>query len=95
MDGCVVIAQYGIDVDEATANGIVVTDVPDYYIDEVSDHALALLLSRAWGDAPRPQGSLLLAEPLDARPLYRLRDRTIGLVVFGRIQRALMAQVDL
>ena len=54
LDKCVVIARYGIgldtiDLDEATAKGIVVTNVPDYCIDEVSDHALALLMSLARG----------------------------------------------
>jgi hypothetical protein len=34
-----------IDIAAATASGIVVTRVPDYCIDEVSDHAMALLLS--------------------------------------------------
>src|SRR5436309_13574676 len=48
MARCRIIARMGIgldniDVDAATAAGIVVTNVPDYCVDEVSDHALALL----------------------------------------------------
>ena len=47
---CKIIARFGIgvdnvDIDMATKKGIVVTKVPDYCIDEVSDHAMALLLS--------------------------------------------------
>ena len=50
MKKCRIISRFGIGVDNvdiaaATASGIVVTKVPDYCIDEVSDHAMALLLS--------------------------------------------------
>jgi D-3-phosphoglycerate dehydrogenase len=98
LDRCVVIARYGIGVDtidleEATAKGIVVTNVPDYCIDEVSDHALALLMSLARGvtllDRRVRSGSWT---PSDARPIHRLRGRTLGLVGFGRIARALAAK---
>ena len=34
-----------VDIPEATKKGIVVTKVPDYCIDEVSDHTMALLLA--------------------------------------------------
>ena len=49
---CRIIARYGIGVDNvdlaaATKAGILVTNVPDYCVDEVSDHALALLLALA------------------------------------------------
>ena len=55
---CRIIGRFGIGVDNvdipaATAKGIVVTRVPDYCLDEVSDHAMALLLAR------RSQNSLL------------------------------------
>ena len=47
---CRIISRFGIGVDnvdipEATKKGIVVTKVPDYCIDEVSDHTMALLLA--------------------------------------------------
>ena len=47
---CRIISRFGIGVDnvdipEATKKNIVVTKVPDYCIDEVSDHAMALLLT--------------------------------------------------
>ena len=49
---CKAIARYGVGFDnvalkEATASGIVVTNVPAYCIDEVTDHAMALLLACA------------------------------------------------
>ena len=50
MTKCRIISRFGIGVDnvdiaEATKAGIVVTKVPDYCIDEVSDHTMALLLA--------------------------------------------------
>ena len=99
LDHCVVIARYGIgldtiDLDQATAQGILVTNVPDYCIDEVSDHALALIMSLVRGvtllDRAVRSGSWTLA---DARPLHRVRGRTLGLIGFGRIARALAAKM--
>src|SRR5262249_49827330 len=51
--GCKIIARYGIgvdivDVDEATRRNIVVTNVPsDWCVNEVADHAVALLMALA------------------------------------------------
>lgn len=92
---CRVIARYGIgldtiDIAEATARGIVVTNVPDYCIDEVSDHALALIMSLVRRvvvlDRSIREGAWDLAP---ARPVHRLRGQTLGLVGFGRIARRL------
>ncbi len=55
LDGaerCLVVARYGVGVDNipvarATELGILVTNVPDFCTEEVSDHALALLLACA------------------------------------------------
>lgn len=52
LQNCKVITRYGVgvntvDLDAATEKGICVANVPDYCMDEVSDHALALLLSWA------------------------------------------------
>jgi D-3-phosphoglycerate dehydrogenase / 2-oxoglutarate reductase len=95
MKNCRIIARYGIGVDTiplevATSRGIQVTNVPDYCIEEVADHALALILVLTRGiirglDQTRRGGwnvKLL-------RPLHRQRGRTLGLVGFGRIARAL------
>lgn len=95
LDRCRIIARYGIgldtiDMDAANERGIVVTNVPDYCIDEVSDHALSLALVLARGvallDRRVRAGSWT---PTDARPLHRIRGRTFGLVGFGRIARVL------
>jgi len=88
---CKIIARFGIgvdnvDIDMATKKGIVVTKVPDYCIDEVSDHAVALLLSVV----RKIPYSNKLVQASDWRmpavvPIKRLRGTTLGLVGFGRI----------
>lgn len=91
MERCRVIIKYGIgvnniDVDAASAKGIYVCNVPDYGVDEVSNHAIAMMLalsrglkslnesltSGAWGYAP-------------VVPLHRMAGSTLGLVGLGRI----------
>ena len=95
---CRVIARYGIGVDtidigEATARGILVTNVPDYCIDEVSDHALALILSLTRGVVPLDRTVRSGSWKRDAAPRIRRHSgMTLGLVGFGRIARALAAK---
>jgi len=88
---CKIIARFGIgvdnvDIDMATRKGIVVTKVPDYCIDEVSDHAMALLLAVV---RKIPYSNKLVQagrwEMPAVVPISRLRGRTLGLVGFGRI----------
>ena len=50
LKACKVISRYGIGVDNidleaARAAGITVTNVPDYCVEEVADHTVALLLA--------------------------------------------------
>ena len=52
LENCKVIARYGvgfntIDIEAATEKGIIVGNVTDYCLDEVSDHAMSMLLSCA------------------------------------------------
>lgn len=95
LDHCRVISRYGIgvdnvDLDAATARGIPVTNVPDYCVDEVSDHALALLMALArkivYTDRSVRAGEW---EMQRAIPIHRLRGQTLGLLGFGKIPRAL------
>lgn len=78
-----------IDVAVATAHGIPVTNVPDYCISEVADHALGLLLSLARRiaqfDREAKHGRYDLR---GAGPMYRLAGRTLGLLGYGRIGTA-------
>jgi D-3-phosphoglycerate dehydrogenase len=91
MPKCRVISRFGIGVDNvdiqaATAAGIVVTKVPDYCIDEVSDHAMALLLAivrKIPSSSARTHGGRW--EMKAVVPIHRLRDSVLGLAGFGRI----------
>ena len=88
---CQVIGRFGVGVDNtATELGIAVTYVPDYCVDEVSDHVMALLHS--WNRrivlfdrSVREQG--WGSQGLTMR-MMRLRGKTIGIVGFGRIGQA-------
>lgn len=95
LDRCKVIANGGVGVDRinldaATEKGIVVTNVPDVFVEEVAVHAFMLLLCCAkktivldravrenrWGEA-RTYLS----------PMPRVIGNTLGLVAFGNIPR--------
>jgi len=95
LDRCRIIARFGIGVDNvdimaATRAGIVVTNVPDYCIDEVSDHALALLLALVRKVVLANQQVQAGRWEMQAVvPIHRLRGHTLGLVGFGKIPRAL------
>ncbi|HWY53700.1 MAG TPA: C-terminal binding protein [Terriglobales bacterium] len=95
MAQCRIIARFGIGVDNvdiaaATDAGIVVTRVPDYCIDEVSDHTLALLLALV-RKIPFANSSVQAGrwEMSATVPIHRLRGRILGLVGFGRIPQLL------
>jgi D-3-phosphoglycerate dehydrogenase / 2-oxoglutarate reductase len=94
-NGCKVIARYGIgvdniDVEAASHAGIRVTNVPDYCVEEVADHTLALILlcarqllagidsvrSGAW-DVPHGR-------------IHRIAGRRLALLGLGRIGRSVL-----
>ena len=87
-----VVTRLGVGLDniavaEATRRGIWVTNVPDYCVEEVSDHAVGMLLAWARGlaqfDAEVKAGRW---EPASAR-LRRVRDLTCGIIGLGRTGR--------
>jgi D-3-phosphoglycerate dehydrogenase len=94
MTRCRIIARFGIGVDNvdiaaATKASIVVTRVPDYCIDEVSDHTMALLLALArkipFANSRAHAGRW---EVPAVAPIHRLRGTVLGLVGFGRIPQS-------
>jgi len=100
LQRCKVIARYGIGVDNvdvvaATRAKILVTNVPDYCIDEVSDHALALLMALARrivaADRDVKGGSW---DVVAHGGIRRLRGQTLGLIGFGKIAMAVSAKAQ-
>lgn len=99
MQRCRIIVRYGIGVDSvdipaATERGIMVANVPDYCVDEVSDHALTLLmmLSRQIVFAislAREERWSISKMPT----LHRLRGQTCGLAGCGKIGSLLAGKV--
>jgi D-3-phosphoglycerate dehydrogenase len=91
MCRCRIISRFGIGIDNvdipaATRAGIVVTRVPDYCIDEVSEHAMALLLALnrkiPLANAQVHAGRWELPAVV---PIHRVRGSVLGLAGFGRI----------
>ncbi|MDQ3870598.1 MAG: C-terminal binding protein [Chloroflexota bacterium] len=94
LSRCRVVARYGVGVDNvdvhaATEFGIAVCNVPDYAVEEVSDHAIALLMALV-------RRTHLLDRAVRAgrwdfsvaRPVRRMHGRVLGIVGLGRIGRA-------
>jgi D-3-phosphoglycerate dehydrogenase len=87
-----VIVRYGVGVDNvdlaaATAHGVMVCNVPDYCIDEVANHSMAMLL--ALNRRLVQQGNAMRSgERLRLAPMGRLRGETLGFIGFGRLARA-------
>lgn len=88
---CKVIARYGIGVDNidlaaARAAGITVTNVPDYCVEEVAAHTIALILALVrrvpQGDAVVRAGGWGVG---DLGELRRPSTLTIGLLGYGKI----------
>jgi D-3-phosphoglycerate dehydrogenase len=83
-----------VDVPAATERGILVCNTPTYCVDDVADHALALLMDGVRHVAR--QDRWIRAGRWDrtgARPARRMKGCTMGFVGFGRIARALAERV--
>jgi D-3-phosphoglycerate dehydrogenase len=92
-----IIARYGIGVDNidvaaARAAGIVVTNVPDYSVEEVAVHTLALMLA-AIRRLPSAMTTAISGRwSIDGlRPIERFSEATVGIVGLGRIGRRVAA----
>jgi D-3-phosphoglycerate dehydrogenase len=94
------VGRYGIGVDSvdlaaATERGVQVVNVPDYCVEEVPTHALALLLTcvrrTATYDAAIKEGTW---DWKIGKPIARVTGSTLGLVGFGKLPRRLIELVD-
>jgi D-3-phosphoglycerate dehydrogenase / 2-oxoglutarate reductase len=93
LQRCKVIGRFGLGVDNidikaATALNIVVTYVPDYCLQEVADHAMALVLALArkvqFSNSLVQQGRWEMPAVV---PIRRLEGQVLGLVGLGNIPR--------
>jgi D-3-phosphoglycerate dehydrogenase len=91
-----VIVRYGVgvdnvDLDAATAHGVMVCNVPDYCIDEVANHAMALLLALN-RRIVQHNSALHLRQRAPLAPMGPLRGEILGLIGFGRLGQAVAAR---
>lgn len=93
LTNCKVIVRYGVGVDNidlktAKANGIIVANVPDYGSEDVAEHAFSLMLSAA---RRIPSRNNAVKNGIwgvgQAEPMYRLKNKVLGVVGFGRIAK--------
>jgi D-3-phosphoglycerate dehydrogenase len=97
--GCRVIARYGIgydnvDVAAASRHGIVVTNVPDYCLDEVADHTMALLLAAARGVVAASREVAAGGWTIEHSGVHRLAGRRLALIGLGGIGRRVAARAQ-
>lgn len=93
LSRCKIISRIGTGVDkiaieEATRRGIIVSNLPNAFTEEVADHTLALLLAAA-RQLKRFDGEMRQGRrPKRVEGLRRLSAQTIGIIGFGLIGRA-------
>ena len=91
---CRIVSRYGIGLDNipvahATELGMVVTNVPDFCLDEVAEHTLALLMSCGRRIVPHVEATRQgVWNQALARGMPRLRGQVLGLVGYGNIAQA-------
>ncbi len=100
LNNCKVIGRFGIGIDNidiaaATEKGITVCYAPVYCLDEVSDHAMALLLTvaRKTACANRLVSEGRWEMPAVV-PIGRLRGKTMGLVGLGNIPQQIVGKAQ-
>ena len=97
LERCRIIARYGIGVDNidlvaARQRGIVVTNVPDYSVEEVAVHTMLLILGavrRLPAAMQQAAGGTWDVKAL--RPIPRASELTFGVVGTGRIGRRVIS----
>jgi D-3-phosphoglycerate dehydrogenase len=99
MANCRLIVRYGagvdnIDIHQATRQGILVANVPDYCVDEVSDHALAMLLAANRRLLQANQETLAGGWGTGVmQGAARLSRQSVGIVGFGRVGQEMARKV--
>ena len=96
---CLISARYGIGVDNVdisvcTELGIVVTNVPDYCIDEVTEHTIGMVIALNRRLVPHDRAVKAggwSSVALD-QPMKRMNGATFGVIGYGRIGRSVGAK---
>ncbi len=91
LPNCKVVSRYGVGVDSvdlkaATESGIIVANVPDYCMDEVSNQTIAMILTLIRKTAFFDQK--VKSNQWDFHlgiPIYRIHGKTLGLLGCGKI----------
>lgn len=92
-----------LDLGAATEHGVLAANVPDYCLDEMSDHVMALILASSrkvlglattvkeggWQKEPDPNIQRNIWPTMS-----RLRGQTLGLVGLGRVPRAVLPKAN-
>jgi D-3-phosphoglycerate dehydrogenase len=97
--GCRVISRCGIgydniDIEAATRHRVQVTYVPDYCLNEVADHTIAMLLAFARGLVPSVLAMRGGEWKAPREVMHRLQGRTLALIGVGRIGRRVAARAQ-
>jgi len=92
FNNCKILSRYGtgldnVDIQAATDNGIWVTNVPDAFVEEVSTHAISLLLALNRHLIPLVEYSRQGVWANEGRKISRLKGQTLGLLGVGFIGR--------
>ncbi len=100
MKRCRVISRYGsgfdnVDIKAASKKNILVANVPDYCVDEVAEHSLALILNciRKVNELNREVHNLNW-DIHSSFNIQRLAGKTLGIIGFGRCGKALYKKVQ-
>lgn len=93
---CLIVSRYGIGVDNiavehATELGILVANVPDFCLDEASDHTMALLLACSRQIVTYATATRHGIWQVNAgHPIRRLYGQTLGVIGYGNIAQTLV-----
>jgi D-3-phosphoglycerate dehydrogenase / 2-oxoglutarate reductase len=99
MTKCKVVSRYGVgydnvDVEACTKKKIYVANVPDYCMEDVSDHAMALFFSCVRRITLRDKQVRQGKWDMDRSGIYRIKDRVFALMGFGNIARCLIRKLS-
>ncbi len=85
----VAVGYDNVDLKATGEKGMIVTNIPDYCVEDVADHAIGLILCHARKipicDSNMKKGNF---DWKVSRPVIRLKGKTLGIIGYGRIGRS-------